>query len=242
MHMEIRKLKEKYPDAVDGFAKDVEKSFKVNLKHEYAKVLQCANAKQNKIIDEARSFRGSSQLDCAIYDATSLNEPERDRFKTYNLPGLLSNFEFELMDPDEFKERARRAGLPKNRFQDALCYLKLLDYREVRENWNFYHSGDVGELARSGKVQILKNLEVTAGSNDISRALSRRGLVCYVSDRNREELRARLGLPMQFQAYGLSDKADDRAPPYTIAFGKSALMLETLTWRWKPKEDIGWVC
>lgn len=242
MHMEIRKLKEKYPDAVDGFAKDVEKSFKVNLKHEYAKVLQCANAKQNKIIDEARSFRGSSQLDCAIYDATSLNEPERDRFKTYNLPGLLSNFEFELMGSEAFQEQAKRAGLPKNRFKDALCYLRLLDYREVRENWNFYHSGDVGEMARSGKVQILKNLEVTASSNDISRALSRRGLVCYVSDRNREELRARLGLPMQFQAYGLSDKADDRTPPYTIAFGKSALMLETLTWRWKPKEDTGWVC
>jgi CRISPR-associated endonuclease/helicase Cas3 len=242
MHMEIRKLKEKYPDAVDGFAKDVEKSFKVNLKHEYAKVLQCANAKQNKIIDEARSFRGSSQLDCAIYDATSSDEPERDRFKTYNLPGLLSNFEFELMDSEAFQEQAKRAGLPKNRFKDTLCYLRLLDYREVRENWNFYHSGDVGEMARSGKVQILKNLEVAASSNDISRALSHRGLVCYVSDRNREELRARLGLPMQFQAYGLSDKADDRAPPYTIAFGKSALMLETLTWRWKPKEDTGWIC
>jgi CRISPR-associated endonuclease/helicase Cas3 len=93
-----------------------------------------------------------------------------------------------------------------------------------------------------GKVQILKRLEVTTGANAISQALYRRGIVCYVSDRSIEELRAKLGLPMQFQAYKLSDRADDRAPPYTIAFGKSALMLETLTWYWKPKEDMGWIC
>jgi CRISPR-associated endonuclease/helicase Cas3 len=58
----------------------------------------------------------------------------------------------------------------------------------------------------------------------------------------RDELRAKCGLPMQFQAYGLSDRPDDRDPPYTIAFGQSALMLETLTWHWKPKEDEGWIC
>ena len=220
----------------------MEEAFQVNLKHQYANVLRCVDTKQNQIIDEARSFRGSSQLDCAIYDVTNLGEPERDKFKTYNLPGLLSNFLFELMEPEDFKNQARRVGLPKNRFEESLCYLKLLDYRDVRENWHFYHAGDVGELARLGKVQILKGLEVTAGANSISQALYLRGIVCYVSDRSREELRAKLGLPMQFQAYGLSDRLDDRAPPYTIAFGKSALMLETLTWRWKPKEDTGWIC
>jgi CRISPR-associated endonuclease/helicase Cas3 len=42
---------------------------------------------------------------------------------------------------------------------------------------------------------------------------------------------------MQFQAYGLSDRPDDISPPYTIAFGQSALMLESLIWYWKPKEN-----
>lgn len=243
MHRALREphMKETYPDASDGFGFDVEKAFEVSLKHQYGQVMRCLEAKQNKIIDEARSFRGSSQLDCAIYDLTNCEEP-RDRFKTYNLPGLLSNFVVEVMEPDEFLEKAKRANVPTKRFEEALCYLRLLDYLEVRENWHFYHAGDVGELARLGKVQILKGLEVTTGENAISRALCRRGIVCYVSDRNLEELRAKLGLPMQFQAYGLSDRPDDRAPPYTIAFGKSALMLETLTWRWKPKEDVGWIC
>ena len=38
-----------------------------------------------------------------------------------------------------------------------------------------------------------------------------------------------------FEAYALSDLADDRNPPYTIAFRQSALMLETVIWYWKPK-------
>lgn len=244
MHMELRKphMKATYPAAIDGFGADVEKTFEINLKHQYGQVLRCIEAKQNKIIDEARSFRGSSQLDCAIYDTTNPDEPERDKFKTYNLPGILSNFVVDVMEPDDFKAQVKQAGLPQQRFEESLCYLRLIDYRDVRENWHFYYAGDVGELARLGKVQILKGLEVTIGANAISQALHRRCIVCYISDRSREELRAKLGLPMQFQAYGLSDRPDDRAPPYTIAFGKSALMLETLTWRWKPKEDIGWIC
>ena len=137
---------------------------------------------------------------------------------------------------------ARDRGVSTKRFEDALCYLRVVDYRDVRESWHFYHSGNVGELARLGKVQILKGLEVTIEPNAISKALSRRGIVCYISDRRRADLRASLGLPMQFQAYGLSDDPNDRDSPYTIAFGKSALMLETLTWRWKPLEDIGWIC
>jgi CRISPR-associated endonuclease/helicase Cas3 len=246
MQNELRSphMRTTYPEAARGFWTDVEAAFDVNLKHKHGQLMRCIQEKQHKIIDEARSFRGSSQLDCAIYDTTSPDEPERDRFKTYNLPGLLSNFIFdtELIKPDRFIAMARDRGLSTKRFEDALCYLRVIDYRDVRENWHFYHSGNVGEIARLGKVQILKGLEVTIEPNAISKALYRRGIVCYISDRRRADLRASLGLPMQFQAYGLSDNPNDRDPPYTIAFGKSALMLETLTWRWKPMEDIGWIC
>jgi len=246
VHMELRKphMVETYPNAQQGFRADVEKAFNISLGTKYGQVDHCLKQKQHKIIDEARSFRGSSQLDCAIYDTTNPSELEREKFKTYNLPGLLSNFVFEVMEKDEFLVKAQKAGVSIKRFQPdhALCYLHLQDYREIRENWHFYHAGNVGELSRLGKVQILKGLEVTAGENAISKALYRRGIVCYISDRRRDELRTRLGLPMQFQAYGLSDRPDDRDPPYTIAFGQSALMLETLTWHWKPKEDEGWIC
>jgi CRISPR-associated endonuclease/helicase Cas3 len=236
------RMKEIYPGADDLFKVATEAAFEFSMRQRHGQVHRCVQEKQHAILDEARSFRGSSQLDCAIYDVTNSDQPERDRFKTYNLPGLLSNFEFDWMEKEEFLAKVKKAGLPTRRFQDALCYLALKNYREVRENWHFYHAGNVAELARLGKVQILKGLEVTAGENAISRALYRHGVVCYISDRRRDDLRAKLGLPMQFQAYGLSDHPDDRSPPYTIAFGQSALMLETLTWRWKLKEDEGWIC
>lgn len=191
--------------------------------------------------DPKNPRRGDNADKCAIYDTTP-DEPERDKFKTYGLPGLLSNFIFEVIQKDEFLAKVKKAGLPTKRFQEALCYLHLTDYREVRENWHFYHSGNLSDLARVGKVQILKGLEVTAGENAVSSAIYRRGIVCYISDRRRDELHAKLGLPMQFQAYGLSDRPDDRVPPYTIAFGQAALLLETLTWSWKAKEDTGWIC
>jgi CRISPR-associated endonuclease/helicase Cas3 len=89
-------------------------------------------------------------------------------------------------------------------------------------------------------VQILTGLEIegTDIPNQLRAAISRRGLVCLISDRDRAYIRTKLGLPMQFQAYGLSDRTDDKSPPYTIAFGQSALMLEALIHYWKPKDDI----
>lgn len=246
IHNELRefRLKEKYPEAAENFWNDVEAALGVNLRHKHGQIGGLIKAKQHKIIDEARSFRGSSQLDCAIYDATNPDEPEHERFKIYNLPGLLSNFLFEpeLIKQDDFLAMAKRQGLSTKRFKDALCYLRLIDYREVRENWHFYHDGNVGELAQLGSVQVLKGLQITVGANAISKALYARKIVCYICDRRRDDLRATLGLPMQFQAYGLSDRPDDRNPPYTIAFGKSALMLETLTCCWKGKGNVSWIC
>lgn len=239
-----RYMKETYPNASEGFKTDTENAFKFEMSKKRGLVHHYLQQKQHKIIDEARSFRGSSQLDCAVYDVTNSGEPERERFKTYNLPGLLSNFVFDLMDQKEFMERVRAARLPPKRFQDALCYLKLLGYREVRENWYFYYAqDDFSGVKRLGRVQILKGLEIegTDVPTRLRRAVAQRGLVCFVSDRDRTTLRTKLGLPMQFQAYGLSDRTDDPDPAHTIAFGQSALMLETSVWYWKPKEDEPWI-
>jgi CRISPR-associated endonuclease/helicase Cas3 len=235
-------MREQYPQAAEKFGSDIQRTLGISIKQKFGQIHHCKNEGKQKIIDEARSFRGSSQLDCAIYDATNSEEPERDRFKTYNLPGILSNFTFEWLEKAAFLKQVEAVGLSTSRFEDALCYLKLTGYREVREDWYFYHSGSIDEIARSAKVQILKGLEVSTSINQISTALCRRCLVCFVSEYDRAYLRAGLGLPIHFQAYALSDRPHDKNPPYTIAFGQSALLLETLTWHWKPKEDLGWIC
>ena len=245
VHLELEKnyqMKTKYPEAADNFAADIEQALGITIKQMRGQLFRCMEKEKKKIIEEARSFRGISQLDCGIYDMTNPDEPEKERFKTYNLPSLLSNFHFELMTSADFTGRVKKAGLAVSRFEKALCYLKLTGYRELREDWQFYCSrDDISEIAKSGKVQILKNLEVTGGTNEISDKLSSRGLVCFVSDRDRATLRAKCGLPVHFQAYALSDRFDSKAS-YTIAFGRSALLLETLIWHWKPQQDEGWIC
>ncbi|MDM9582225.1 type I-D CRISPR-associated helicase Cas3' [Nostoc sp. GT001] len=249
VHQELRRLTHQYPDAEKNFKETIEKALDVNIWTKYGQINQCLQEKKNKVIDEARSFRGSSQLDCAIYDSTNPEEPENERFKIYNLPGILSNFKFEWMDRKEFIQQAEKSRVTATRFQEALCCLKLTGYREVREDWKFYYLEDISEIAKSGKVQVLKGLEIRqphgSGINKISDAVSGRGLVCFLSDCDRTYLRAKLGLPIHFQAYSLADKYssdDKKSPPYTIAFGKSALMLETLLWFQKSKKDDGWIC
>ncbi|MFM7407077.1 MAG: hypothetical protein ACKO3K_10535 [Cuspidothrix sp.] len=239
-------LKEKYPDIHKKFGTSIQQALGIKLEHIKAQYYRCKGEKKEKIIEEARSFRGSSQLDCAIYDLTNPNEPKSERFKMYNLPGILSNFLFELWDKDSFITEAENAEVITTRFDKALCYLKLRDFRDVREDWHFYYPGNLREVAKSGKVQLLNNLEISQrhgyGITQISDAISRRRLVCFISDRDRNYLRATLGLPIHFQAYPITNEPEDKTPRYTIAFGQDALLLETLTWHWKPKEDEGWIC
>ncbi|MFM6222199.1 MAG: type I-D CRISPR-associated helicase Cas3', partial [Dolichospermum sp.] len=239
-------LKGKYPDIHKKFGTSIQRALGIKLEHIKAQYYRCKGEKKEKIIEEARSFRGSSQLDCAIYDLTNPNEPKSERFKMYNLPGILSNFLFELWDKDSFITEAENAEVITTRFDKALCYLKLRDFRDVREDWHFYYPGNLREVAKSGKVQLLNNLEISQrhgyGITQISDAISRRKLVCFISDRDRNYLRATLGLPIHFQAYPITNEPEDKTPRYTIAFGQDALLLETLTWYWKPKEDEGWIC
>lgn len=239
-------MRDKYPDIDKKFGTSVQRALGIKLEHMKAQYYRCKGEKKDRIIEEARSFRGSSQLDCAIYDLTNPDEPEAERFKMYNLPGILSNFVFELWDEDSFLEKAEKAGVITSRFDKALCYLKLKDYRELREDWHFYYAGNLRELANSDKVQLLPDLEISQrhgyGINQISDAVSRRRLVCFICDRDRNYLRATLGLPMHFQVYPLTNEPEDRNPRYSISFGQDALLLETLTWHWKPKDDEGWIC
>ncbi|WP_096626542.1 type I-D CRISPR-associated helicase Cas3' [Calothrix sp. NIES-3974] len=246
IYSKLCRMKEKYPDVAKKFGTHIQKALGISIKQINAQFYRCQNEGKNKIIDEARSFRGSSQLDCAIYDLTNPDEPETDRFKTYHLPGILSNFIFEIWDKNSFMEKAKTAGVSTKRFEKALCYLKLKDFRDVREDWYFYYPGNIREFAQTSKVQLLKNLEICQphgyGIQQISDAVSRRKLVCFISDRDRNYLRAVLRLPMHFQIYPLTNQPENRGSWYSIAFGQDALLLETLTWYWKPKEDEGWIC
>lgn len=205
----------------------------------------------NPIAEDASSFRGSSPLQCGIYDLSELNEA--DRFKTYDLPGILANLEIEPMTEAAFmrllQETAERTGqpIPKGRFANCLAFMKLRSYREERLNWRFTYSGKLDSIADAWKVQVLTGVEVWQPENywigEINKRLKKQGLVSYAIRRPVAEVRSRLRLPMHFQIYPITDQSSvhDATAPYSIAFSQSALLLDTLAYFFKSKGDEIWI-
>jgi CRISPR-associated endonuclease/helicase Cas3 len=172
---------------------------------------------------------------------------ESDRFKTYDLPGVLGNLEVEVMTEAEFmrllEATVQKTGqpIPKGRFKHCLAFLKLHSYREERLNWKFAYSGDLSAIAAAFKVQVLAGIEIWQPDNpwatELNQRLRKQGLVSYVVRKPVNEVRAKLQLPMHFQIYPISDRSSfhDAVAPYAIAFGQSALLLDTLTCQLKAK-------
>jgi CRISPR-associated endonuclease/helicase Cas3 len=253
-----RTIKQQYDQSREKFQKACEQVFETRLNSQAGHITKWAKEWKemsgksgNPIAEDAASFRGSSPLQCGLYDLTENNENER--FKTYDLPGILSNLEIEMWTEAGFmrtlKETAERTGQPiaKGRFAHCLAFIKLRSYREERLNWKFTYSGDLQPIADAWKVQVLTGLGVWQPDNawigQIDKKLKKEGLVCYVIRHPVTEVRMRLKLPMHFQLYPISDKYSihEATQPYSIAFGQSALLLDTLAYTFKSKGDEIWI-
>jgi CRISPR-associated endonuclease/helicase Cas3 len=248
-----RTIQQQYAESQSHFRAGCEKVFNTRLGTIAGRVKEWRNDWEhlsgkktgNPIAEEACSFRGSSPLQCGLYDTTEANEAER--FKTYDLPGVLSNLDIEVWTEAAFmrslQATAQRTGqpIPKGRFSHCLAFMKLNAYREERSNWKFIYSGDLGEKANAWQVQVITGVEVWQPDNrwaiEINKRLRQEGLVCYILRHPVREVRLRLQLPMHFQIYPISDmhSVHDAIAPYAIAFGQSALLLDTLAYRFKSK-------
>ncbi|MBD2246322.1 type I-D CRISPR-associated helicase Cas3' [Nostoc sp. FACHB-888] len=255
-----RTIKQQYAQSRDKFREACEQVFETSLKSQagriqgWAKDWQALSGKSgNPIAEDAASFRGSSPLQCGLYDLTEENEA--DRFKTYDLPGILGNLEIEMWTEAAFirtlKETTERTGQPiaKGRFAHCLAFMKLRSYREERLNWKFTYSGNLQPIADAWKVQVLTGVEIWQPDNswvgEINKHLKKQALVCYVIRHQvvKTDVRMRLRLPMYFQIYPISDyySLHDATAPYAISFGQSALLLDSLAHWFKSKRDEIWI-
>ncbi|MFM6081137.1 MAG: type I-D CRISPR-associated helicase Cas3', partial [Dolichospermum sp.] len=96
-----RTIKQQYTQSGEKFKTACEKVFDTSLKSQAGHIQKWAKEWREKsgksgnpIAEDAASFRGSSPLQCGLYDLTETNENER--FKTYDLPGILSNLDIEM--------------------------------------------------------------------------------------------------------------------------------------------------
>ncbi len=212
---------------------------------------ELSSKKGNPIAEEACSFRGSSDLQCGLYDLTE--SQEQFRFKTYGLPGILSNLEIEPIAKAEFDrlidgaEQKTGEKIAKGRFRHCFGFMKLRGYHEERLNWKFIYSGDLLNLINRWQVQVLAGFEIWQPENrwigSINKRLVTQGMVVYLLPRPVSEVRARLQLPMHFQIYPICDQKslNDSKAPYSLAFGQSALLIDTLAHYFKQKEGNAWI-
>ncbi|MBO9999392.1 MAG: type I-D CRISPR-associated helicase Cas3' [Cyanobacteria bacterium SID2] len=252
------KIREQYTDSRQEFRRDCEAAFKANWNRSMALIKQgkeqwnaISGKSNNPIAEEAWSFRGSSPLQCGLYDET---EPyELDRFKTYDLPGILSNLEIEMWTEAGFlrrlQETSDRLGEPiaKGRFKHCLGFMRLKGYREERLNWQFTYPGKLESIANAWKVQVLAGVQIWQPDNpwiwQINQRLKKQALVCYVLPLPATEVRQRLRLPMHFAIYPISDETSVHAtiPPYSISIGQAALMVDVLAAYLKSRGGETWI-
>ncbi|MBD2065958.1 type I-D CRISPR-associated helicase Cas3', partial [Leptolyngbya sp. FACHB-671] len=224
-------VQQQYVGSREKFQTACEEVFDTNLKKVAGQVRgwaeewqQLSGKKGNPIADDACNFRGSSPLQCGLYDLTEPNEV--DRFKTYDLPGVLGNLEIEMLSKAAFirmleeVESQKDQPIPKGRFAHCLAFMQLKAYREERLNWKFTYPGNLQSVADAWKVQVLTELEIWQPENrwatEINKTLRKEGLVAYILRRPVTEVRMRLRLPMHFQLYPISDQYSfhDATAPY----------------------------
>ncbi|WP_069790321.1 type I-D CRISPR-associated helicase Cas3' [Cyanobacterium sp. IPPAS B-1200] len=164
-------IEQQFAGSKEAFKQDCQKVFNLSLKKTAfcmrkwgEEWQQLSGKKGNPIVESASSFRGSNELQCGLYDLTEVNEC--DRFKTYNLPSILSNLDIEPITEAEFKRILEKTKaktnipIPKGRFRHCLGFMKLNCYREERLNWKFTYGGDLKAIANSWKVTVLPTFRI----------------------------------------------------------------------------------
>jgi CRISPR-associated endonuclease/helicase Cas3 len=185
-----------------------------------------------EVIDELQNFRGQSPISCGIWDSD-------DHLKTYDLFFLLANADFEVITADAFMQEVRKRGVEERDFKEQLLYLKILGYvperlqlvlglhKNLADNPNVLHHvfATDGLFVRDPRPTWL---------DEVNRHLKGKKLVGILSDMGRKELKQRLNLGSIFPLYRLQDETGNE---YTIAFGQEALLVDSLLFYRKTKED-----
>lgn len=182
------------------------------------------NEAEEPILDELTSFRGLSPLSCGLWDLTD------DHLKRYDLFFLLVNTEFEVISEEEFMAEVRRRGLPERDFRYQLLFFRVTRYLTERQHFTLGLKRDLcEEEERLHQIQVLKGFYVKESRQPwvdaVNKILKKQKLVCVISDRDPYELKRSLWLPLLFPVYRLSDLYDSE---FAVAFGKEALLLESL--------------
>jgi len=230
-----KEIKQAYEGARKQLRDDYERTFELSLNQQLARVrAYIAGDKQDEkpILEVARSFRGGGALECGVIDRSVADEPQQ--FKTYDLPGLLSNCVIaDVLGEAEFKTRAEKAGVALRKFRYCKLYLVISGYRDEPMRWHFHLPTDLSAQALD-RVRATTGVSVVLSDpefqNPINRHLKRLKLVYYIAQFDNFSAKRRGSLPQLFALYPLTDlrTTGDVLPSYSVAFSQEALLAETV--------------
>lgn len=215
-----------------------------------------AKSKENQpVLDEVLAFRGSSPFLVAVWDKSVTP----NAFLSYDLFSLLQNADYTPIFLDEYEDAMRqycntdeKRQIAKRSLENVMVgagdkplilkitsFKKERDYLKLRIGWRLSQW--------TGCVVVASGLVVDEPSSshlkDVNKVLMKQKVVTYVCDSKYQplDLRRMLHLPAHFPLFICLDQS---GKPYTVAFGKHALMLESqiLQKRNRNVEDEPIVC
>jgi CRISPR-associated endonuclease/helicase Cas3 len=238
-----KEIKRSYEDVREKLWSDYESAFGISMSQQRGKLAAYTTGDlkdERSILDVARSFRGGSGLECAVIDQSV--EDEQQRFKVYDLPGLLTNCHItEVLDQEKFRALAEKYYVALEKFRYCKFYLIVSKYRDVPLRCQFHVPCDLSSL-EIDRVRASTGISVTLSEpefeNPINQYLKGLQLVHYIVKRDNFEAKRIGRLPQLFPLYPLTDlrTMTDRQPIYSIAFGQQALLAETTFFYLKDKD------
>jgi CRISPR-associated endonuclease/helicase Cas3 len=185
---------------------------------------------KSPLLQNALSFRGSSEFPCCVIDMNEISEKER--FKNTDLLQMVSNHKLDYSSEKDFYTAAQQAGLRKNIFegQNPLGFFRRYGISEERQDFHFFLDVDLQywSAAQFGKACRLRRFRLDAafpGSNEINQRLERRELPALLcSGLKPLDIKRRLNLPLLFPLFEFTSRDNVSG---TVAFGRTALMLDS---------------
>jgi len=225
-------IRDGYAGMRERLADRYEQAFDFSMKAAFGHYRRLLQEGQQKILEEARSFRGGSPFTCCVVDET---DTRRGRVKTYDLFGLLRTFEIQPIDKDEFYSEADKWGLSHVPFEraDPVFFYRALSLLPEPRRVDVRFNQDIGGWSENefGVVKVVKGVEIDyAGPpspNQLNQRLVRRHFVALFCLLHPAELARRLGLPFPFPMRFQSRDGIEGS----VAFARQALLLEAALYR-----------
>lgn len=204
------------------------------------------------ILDEVLSFRGSSPFQAAVWDATVMPPT----FIGYDTLALVQNIDFRIVDEVAFtaalegqSDATKKEALEELRWaikdkEEHPLVIKILQFFQEREQlvlgWEGMRLQNYTRQVVVLKGWVVNEPRISQDLDRLNQFLRRLSLVCYCTAKDASDLRRALKLPPHFPLYRVSQSGK----PYTVAFGKAALLLEAemLRWRGKDEENEAIIC